>query len=347
MKIFSTALFACVILCFFSATLTIAGNSTDLIISNENNKLSDVPQDITGISISLVCSSFLPNTMFTIVPSDDDADGVAITTTPPDLVEVRSCSTDDGKTLYFQWNVKVATSRGSASPAPDLAQESGVRITVPSGQLQRVDVSNGFSVNIRNGFTSLVSLGVSFGATMKAEMDSSTSSELALSNEGNSTLRLISNVVVTSLSVTEGGSSFVEAPTIENVSLSGGSRLSVQGNVTSGSISGNSTMTVTGAVASAIDSSGGSTIITGSGCENINSSDGSQCTTGVQIVEIGVGDLSNESETMNGANRCPCSIDSTCSSAAAQFIHPIQSSSALATAVAVSTVVMSIAMMVY
>jgi len=117
----------------------------------------DIDQSIiNGIIIDLNCDwldagSSVPNTTFTIFPSNnDDGSGSNITveTSPPNLITVRRSNYDYGNdggygNLALKWNTIVSST----------ATSGGVRIGVPSDRLKRVLVHSGHSVQIVDGFT--------------------------------------------------------------------------------------------------------------------------------------------------------------------------------------------------
>jgi len=279
---------------------------------NKNVLLNGVIQGITEINIDLPscndsaidAGSTVPDTMFTIYPSNE-GDGVTVETSPANLFIVKIDEYDGG--LVFEWN----------QPVSSTATSGGVRIGIPSDQLSRVDVVNGHTVQIEDGFTSIQHLHVDTNSILRASIMNSSPcdynsltecslTQLRLANHGGQML-IETNVPVSSFRGTGGGKSWVETPISHNVFyVTGeGSELSIKGDVdgskslNGGLVKFGAQLTVTGSVTGNIECFDNSTVNTTS-CYNVRTYDNSTCNAGPQNVNFDVRNVSQTSKLLHG-----------------------------------------------
>jgi len=280
--------------------LTVA-DDVDSDITFKPIELDDVDyQSIDSISIDLSCDgkSSVPNTMFTIFPSTG-GNGVTVETSPANLVTV---DLDEYGYFGFEWNTNISSTATSGG---------GVRIGVPSNQLQVVWVHDGYNVQIVDGFTNITEVTVEEDSILHASMTSLISTKLRLTSYGGQ-LYVKTNVPVTWGNIYNGGQSWVETPSYNDISVRDDSKLSIIGDVDvrnsilGAEVSDDSQLTVTGKITGNIICDDGS-IVNAPSCDNIDSSDDSTCNAGPQNVDVDVNannDLSQNSQILNGTCRC-------------------------------------------
>jgi len=262
-----------------------------------------------------------PNTMFTIVPSDDGS-GVTIETSPANLLTAVNKYSSFGSELVFEWNMDVSST----------ATSGGVRIGVPSNELKKVLVYEGHNVQVVDGFTNITSLVVEGdGSILRASMTSLSNSttSLTLRNMGG-TMYVETNIPMTGGSmVVGGGKSWVETPSYNgHIGVKdNGSQLTINGDVDASnyhyldnyelaikgdvdksdfseeSVSDGAQLTVTGTITGTINSVDDS-IVNAPSCDNVISSDNSTCNAGPQNVDIDFGDLSQNKQIRYGTITC-------------------------------------------
>jgi len=173
-----------------AATTTTAGGPADATADGFTPLDGDFSTvNSVTISIPYPCPSgtttTYPYPMFTIQPST-----VAyVSSFPADLVT----PVISGNELKFEWNDAVAKD----------ATSGGVQIGLPSDQFNKLLLADGLRAQILDGFTSVQSLEVNGGSTLKATLTSNTNPDLALSAAGAAVANVISSVIgsVTSMAV--------------------------------------------------------------------------------------------------------------------------------------------------
>jgi len=309
---------------------------------NKNNM--DSIQDIDEIWIDTgvwSCSGSVPNTMFTIFPSDNDKDGssggggVTVETSPANLFTVKNEwyeYSDFGGSLIFEWNQNVSS----------IATYGGVRIGVPSDQLLKVSVGDGHNVQILDGFTNITSLRVRHDdSILHALMTTSISTWLSLSNGQGGNMYVKTNIPVDSSLISSGGRSYVETPSYNNIWVDGvDSELNIKGDINVSTtnftrVSEGAQLTVTGTITGTIYASENSTVNAPS-CDNvISDGDNSTCNAGPQTVDV---DLpQNSIQTLNGTRSCDDGYDDlylSDSSSSSSFTHVCLSDIIIAVAAA-------------
>ncbi|KAL7551420.1 hypothetical protein ACHAWF_014608 [Thalassiosira exigua] len=226
----------------------------------------------------------VPNTMFTIGPSD--VGYVVVSSTPKNLVSARS---SDGE-LTLAWNDEVAST----------AFEGGVRIYVPPSDLKAVKVRGASTVQILDGFAAVRELDVGGASTVTADLRSLPESEaLTVRAEGASTVdvgaKRVSPAIVTEVSTLN-----VECDRTESLTIQGASTVRISGDVGSGIVEGASTVTASGKAAPALDVHSASTLRV-QDCSLVHVSGASSCDEGVFPVSV---DLSEKPETLKGNAVC-------------------------------------------
>jgi len=278
--------------------LTVLADDDSSAITFTPIELDDVDyQSIDSISIDLSCDgkSSVPNTMFTIFPSTD-GNGVTVETSPANLVTV---DLDEYGYFGFEWNTTISSTATSGG---------GVRIGVPADQLNVVWVHDGYNVQIVDGFTNITEVTVEEDSILHASMTSLISTKLRLTSYGGQ-LYVKTNVPVTWGNIYNGGQSWVETPSYNDISVRDDSKLSIKGDVDvrnsilGAEVSDDSQLTVTGTITGNIVCDDDS-IVNAPSCDNIDSSDDSTCNAGPQNVDVDVNDLSQNSQILNGTCRC-------------------------------------------
>jgi len=267
---------------------------TPIELDFDDSKISTVL-----ILLSIYGGSGPNTTMFTIFPSNE-GDGITIETSPANLVSIWQ----DWNTLVFEWNTDVSST----------ATSGGVRIGIPSHQLEEIEVDDGHTAQVFGGFTNIRELRVGDdGSILRASMMSLVSDRLYLVNSGGR-MYVETNIPVngTSSSVTVGGQTWIETPSFNNIFVGNeGSQLNIKGDVDlrgtyAGSVWDGAELTVTGTITGTIEIGNNSTVNAPS-CDNVTSSNGvsqsgnGTCNAGPQIVDVDVCDLSQQSPDFGGA----------------------------------------------
>jgi len=233
-----------------------------------------------------------PNTtMFTLFPSNE-GDGITVETSPKNLVTIPQWVKDwnTPRTLEFLWNTDVSST----------ATSGGVRIGIPSHQLNTLNVKGGHTVQVLDGFTNIVGLNVKDdGSILRASMMSLVSDVLGLRNNGGR-MYVETNIPVSGYSYfTNGGQTWIETPSFNHISVTDeGSQLNIKGDVDlrdrdsyDGKVFDCGQLTVTGTITGTIKINDNSTVNAPS-CDNVISSDGSgTCNAGPQIIDVDFCDL--------------------------------------------------------
>eukprot|EP00751_Fragilariopsis_kerguelensis_P032700 CAMPEP_0170976156 /NCGR_PEP_ID=MMETSP0735-20130129/48533_1 /TAXON_ID=186038 /ORGANISM="Fragilariopsis kerguelensis, Strain L26-C5" /LENGTH=294 /DNA_ID=CAMNT_0011398017 /DNA_START=43 /DNA_END=925 /DNA_ORIENTATION=+ len=204
--------------------------------------------------------------------------------------------TYDYGTLYFKWNTDVSST----------ATSGGVRIGVPSDQLLNIRVQGGHKVQILDGFTKINTLDTMEGTntTIQASMTTLNSTFLELNNNMGQ-MYVTTNIPVDYSVIQGGGKSWVETPSYNGINVRGiDSDLQIKGDgdVSSyggGSVSDGAQLTITGTITGTINTTNDS-IVKAPSCDNVNSTGGGTCNAGPQNVDVNVGDLSQNSQILNG-----------------------------------------------
>ena len=258
---------------------------------------------VTKVDISFDCppqNQNVPNTMFTIQPSDS-AD---VSSSPPNLV---TTSVQDG-VLSLAWNAEVAST----------ASEGGVKIGLPAASLESVSIASQKTAQIFDGFTSLKEVEVKGQSTVTATIKSSTH-HTDLEVEGQSTVKIVADAV-NSASVSQQSEVYLQTSSaVEEFSVANQSNLNVNGGVVTGTVTSESNLKVTGDISSSVSVTEQSSIkantISGavtissqsdasaSSCDNVSASDDmSDCSVG-SPPSVNV-DVSEQSLTMSGTSSC-------------------------------------------
>ena len=191
---------------------------------------------VTKVDISFDCppqNQNVPNTMFTIQPSDS-AD---VSSSPPNLV---TTSVQDG-VLSLAWNAEVAST----------ASEGGVKIGLPAASLESVSIASQKTAQIFDGFTSLKEVEVKGQSTVTATIKSSTHhTDLAV--KGQSTVNIVADAV-NSASVSQQSEVYLQTSSaVEEFSVVNQSNLNVNGGVVTGTVTSESNLKVTGDISSSV-----------------------------------------------------------------------------------------------
>jgi len=226
-----------------------------------------------------------PNTtMFTLFPSNE-GDGITVETSPKNLVTIPQWVKDwnTPRTLEFLWNTDVSST----------ATSGGVRIGIPSHQLEKIEVKGGHTAQVLDGFTNIRNLSVGDdGSIIRASMLSLVSDTLGLSNNGGR-MYVETNIPVSGDSYfTNGGQTWIETPSINSLRVEhDGSQVNIKGDLRDGKVLNGGQLTVTGSITGTIMNHDYSTVNAPS-CDNVFSNNGSTCNAGPWIVDVDVGDLS-------------------------------------------------------
>jgi len=299
MNMFSSLVVIVVVLCVVDVISVEVATFTPI-----DSDVSVDYQRINWINIDPSCDSCsVPNTIFTIFPSNK-GDGVTVETSPANLVTATN-NKHGGNNLSFEWNTDVSFTATSGG---------GVRIGIPSDQLQRVSVGEGHNAQIVDGFTTLRSLHAWDGSSVRASMMSLSSymyfpTDLILLNYGGQ-MYVQTNIPVTDHYTDNGGQTWVETPSFNGFAVRDtGSQLNIKGDLDvstrggeiRGGLSDGAQLTLTGTITGTIQNEDNSTVNAPS-CDNVISSDGSTCNAGPQSVDVDVGDISQKSQILTGIN---------------------------------------------
>lgn len=266
---------------------------------------------VTSVDINMPCSGLknIPNTMFTIQPSDS-AD---VSSLPPNLV---TTSVQDG-VLSLAWNADVAST----------ASEGGVIIGLPAANLGSVSIASQKTAQILDGFTSLKEVQVQSQSTLTATIKSSTQhTDLAV--KGQSTVNIVADAVNSASVSQQSEVNLQSSSAVEKFSVANQSNLNVNGGVVSGTVTSQSDLAVTGDISSSVSVTSQSSItantISGqvtissmsdasaSSCDNVSASDMSDCSVGgPPSVSV---DVSEQSLTRTGISQCSGSSSAAVSS---------------------------------
>jgi len=259
------------------------------IVQNIQN-ISDIRIDPASCTV-IGENKNVPNTLFTIFPSDDGS--VTVETSPANLFTAKT--EGDVNYLVFDWMRDVAST----------ATSGGVRIGIPPDQLKRLWVYEGNTVQVLDGFTSineLLTLGTN--STIHALMTSSISTRFELKNEGGQ-MYIGTNVNVSAGWVYKGGSTWVKTPSFNRILISDeGSKLYIKGDVDftdseKGDLAIGAQLKVTGAITGTINSYD-ATFINAPSCDNVIINADGGCNEGPQDVDFDVGNLSQNSQILSG-----------------------------------------------
>lgn len=264
---------------------------------------------VTKVDISFDCppqNQNVPNTMFTIQPSDS-AD---VSSSPPNLV---TTSVQDG-VLSLAWNAEVAST----------ASEGGVLIELPAKNIQSVFVSSQNTAQILDGFTYLNDLSVQGQSTLTATFNTATTPNLVVSDQ--STVNMLTTGGTYTVSVDQQSDVNLQTSTpVKSFQVANQSNLNVNGGVVTGTVTQQSGLKVTGDVSSSVsvteqssitaDTISGEVTISSqsdasaSSCDNVSASDQSDCSVkGPPSVNV---DVSEQSLTRTGTSLCISGSSST------------------------------------
>ena len=280
---------------------------------------TDVPQTATGINVSPSCegSDKVPNTIFTIEPSDSDM--ISVATNPADLVVVSISS--GGDMLEFSFNPDVAGN----------ADEGGVIVKFPIDKLNQVHVEASNRVQVLDGFTNLMSLTAQSSSflqvsatTLNADLES-----IGVTVKSSATCTMKSNLPITDLDLSSSGSLTVEADLIGNgnriessailkmkgnidgeVNMKASGKATINGNILPGSeveVSSSSELSVGDISGNVKAVSSG--MVTASGCVNAQTESSGECREG-QVGTVTV-DVEPLSLTRQGSFTCTMSSASS------------------------------------
>jgi hypothetical protein len=216
----------------------------------------------TGVVLPSICigNFMVPKTMYTFEPAGADETNVTILTNPPDLVET-GYDADEGL-IYFKFNQEIS----------ELADDAGVIIKFPPGQLESVKACCSQSVQIKEGFTKFQSLTVSTKAVVNATFAVEQESDMIIDVQASAEI----NVKVTG--------------TADNkvaVTASDKAMVKIAGDITSLSCSNESSCKVAGTILEPAESgaNGESTIMTES-CEGVDVKKDSTCESKSSTVRV-------------------------------------------------------------
>lgn len=193
----------------------------------------------------------VPKTMYTFEPAGADETNVTIFTNPPDLMET-GYDEDEGL-IYFKFNTEVS----------EVADDAGVIIKFPPGQLESVKACCSQSIQIKEGFTAFQSLTASTKAVVDATFAVEQESDMMIDVQAGAEV----NVKVTGT-----------ADNKVSVTASDKAMANIAGDITSLSCANESTCKVAGTILKPKESQadGESTINTNS-CEGVNVKKESTC----------------------------------------------------------------------
>ena len=276
---------------------------------------TDVPQTATGINVSPSCegSDKVPNTMFTIEPSDSDM--ISVTTNPADLVVVSISS--GGDMLEFSFNPAVAGN----------ADKGGIIVKFPADKLNQVQVEASNRAQVLDGFTNLMSLTAESSSflqvsatNLNADLES-----ISVTLKSSATCTMKSNLPMSGLDLSSSGSLTVEADLIGNgnriessailkmkgnidgqVNMRASGTATIDGSILPGSeveVTSSSELSV-GDIAGNVKAVSSGTVMA-SGCVNVQTESSGECREGqVGTVTVEVEPLSL---TQQGSFRCTMS----------------------------------------
>ena len=263
------------------STITLLAITAPGALAQDFVDIDDVPQDIAEVSLPPYCprTGRVPNTMFTFQVADN---ATSVSSFPADLVVVG----EDGDRLTLDWNEGVAYS----------ADEGGVKISLPADQLTKVSVAASSRAQILDGFTSVTELEVSSSAKLWATFTTLDSTSFKLRVTSSADAQVISNQLVTSLTVTSSANCLLEAPEVETLDVSSSADLTMKGDVQSGVITSSADVNIDGMVTGDLEVTSSADLkcgeITGSvdvnssgdvtapSCDAVTTSSSGSCSTG-------------------------------------------------------------------
>ena len=281
---------------FVVIVIVIVLSVVDVIVAADVAKFTPIELDFDPgiyrvyISLSRNGGSGPTTTMFTLFPTNE-GDGITVETSPANLVIPQVVKDGDyWRTLEFEWNTDVSST----------ATSGGVRIGIPSDQLNGIVVKGGHTAQVLDGFTNIRELYVSGdGSIIRASMMSLVSDTLRLTNSGGR-MYVETNIPVSGYSsITNGGQTWIETPSFNHISVTDeGSQLNIKGDVDlrdqdtyDDKVIDGAQLTVTGTIMGTIEIKDNSTVNAPS-CDNVISSDGSgTCNAAPQIIDVDVCDL--------------------------------------------------------
>jgi len=204
---------------------------------------------VESVDINLSCPTNkniqLPSLMFTIIPGEL----ASVSSFPSNVVYT---VVKDGVLSFTGYNL-------------DAAGKSigGVKITLPADSLKKVTIDGSNTAQVLDGFTSLEHIQANAG-TLTVTATTSSTSEVHLDADGQSTVNLVSNVnLVTSTGITGQSTVQVKTPSFKDVIVGKQAELSIDGGIDGGTVQGQSTVTVTGDISGTVSAGGQSTINAG------------------------------------------------------------------------------------
>ena len=137
----------------------------DLTVSD-----ADEAKEARGVVFPAMCfGQFqnVPQLMYTVRPSPNNSDGVAVFSNPPDIIEA-GVDPSDGL-IYMRMREDIAF---PLEQTERQFESAGVVVEFPTNQLEVVTISSDQMVQIQDGFTAVRDLIVHSGATCNAEFTS-------------------------------------------------------------------------------------------------------------------------------------------------------------------------------
>lgn len=220
----------------------------------------------TGVVLPTICiGDFLvPKTMYTFEPAAANETDVKIYSNPKDLVET---GYDDVEGLiYFKFIQEVS----------EVANDAGVIIRFPPGQLESINTCCSQQVQVKTGFTNIQSLTASTSASLNATFSAKPDSNMTISSSTKAKV----NVKVTGSAAI--GKIDVTAETEASASING--------DITSISCKANSECKIAGSILAPEESSAdGDSSIKTTTCEGITVDMGSTCQSKTPTVRVNTG----------------------------------------------------------
>jgi len=256
-------------------TRTVSAEFAPLIVPTESGSAKSVLVELA--CPALLSTKTIPNTMFTIYPSDS----VEVSSDPPNLVIVNGGQ----DVLKFVWNEDVSQT----------VTKAGIKIGIPAGQLKSVTVMGDIPAQVLDGFTALNEVTIFGDSRFTATTSSSEASSVDISIVGDAFFSMLSNVNITNINITGDSTVNVETPEVENVMVIGDAGLNVNGNVGSVEAIGDFYLTITGDITEAVKIIGDGEF-NGASCENFSTIGDAACSTGSQSVSVDVSQVDEVSE---------------------------------------------------
>lgn len=222
-----------------------------------------------GVVFPSICIGdfMVPKTMYTVEPVVGTE--VKVLTNPPDLVEVGYDEVDE--LFYFKFIQEISQD----------ADDAGVIVQFPSGQLRSVNTCCSQSVQIKEGFTNFQSLTVSTNAIVDASF--------AVQQNTNMVVGVYSGAEA-NVKVTE---TFGSKNTGVNIIATDNAKVNIDGDISTLSCNDQSDCMIAGAISNPNESrSRGRSYIQTTTCEDIDVSEDSNCESRTPTVTVDVaGDL--------------------------------------------------------